>query len=63
MRRIVCDQLVASVANRMGPLQFAYRARRCVEDAYLVLVKLIGNHLDRVGIICACAVHGFFISF
>ena len=36
MERIVCNQLVASVADRMDPLQFAYKARRGVEDACLI---------------------------
>ena len=33
MERIVCNQLVASVADRMDPLQFAYKARRCMPDS------------------------------
>ena len=32
----MCNQLVASVADRMDPLQFAYKARRGVEDACLI---------------------------
>ena len=49
MERIVCNQLIASVANRMDPLQFAYRARRGVEDATLTLFDLISSHLDSAG--------------
>ena len=45
----MCNQLVASVADRMDPLQFAYKARRGVEDACLVLVNLIASHLDKSG--------------
>ena len=33
MERIVCDPLVTSVADRMDPLQFAYKARRCMSDS------------------------------
>ena len=32
MERIVYNQLVACVADHMDPLQFAYNARRGVED-------------------------------
>ena len=39
MERIAGNQMVASVADRMNPLQFAYKARRGVEDVYLVLVN------------------------
>ena len=48
MERIVCNQLIASVTNRMDPLQFAYRARRG-EDATLTLFDLISNHPDSAG--------------
>ena len=47
--RVVYNQLVASVADRMDPLQFAYKARRGVEDACRVLVSLISSHLDQSG--------------
>ena len=49
MERIVCNQLVAYVADRMDPLQFAYKAKRGVEDACLILVNLIASHLDKSG--------------
>ena len=49
MERIVCNQLVASVADRMDPLQFAYKARKGVEDACLILVNLIASQLDKSG--------------
>ena len=49
MERIVRNQLVASVADRMDPLQFAYKVRRGVEDACLVLVNLIASYLDKSG--------------
>ena len=53
MERIVCNQLVASVADRMDPLQFAYKARSGVEDACLILVNLIASHLDKsVSYVC-----------
>ena len=45
----MCNQLVASVADRMDPLQFAYKARRGVEDACLILVNLIASYLDKCG--------------
>ena len=51
MERVVCNQLVASVADRMDPLQFSYKAKRGVEDACLVLLNTIGivSHLDIAG--------------
>ena len=49
MERIVCNQLIASVVDRMDPLQFAYRARWGVEDATLTLFDLISSHLDSAG--------------
>ena len=39
MERTVCTQLVASVADRMDPLQFASKASMGVEDACLILIK------------------------
>ena len=35
------NELVASVADRRDPLRFAYKARKGVEDACLILVNLI----------------------
>ena len=49
MERIVSDQLISSVADRMDPLQFAYKAKRGVEDATLTLFDLISSHLDYPG--------------
>ena len=49
MERLVCNQLIKSVANHMDPLQFAYRAKRGVEDATLTLFNLIASHLDTSG--------------
>jgi hypothetical protein len=49
MERVVCNQLTAAVADRMDPLQFAYRARRGVEDASVTLLDLITRHLDKAG--------------
>ena len=49
MERIVCTQLVASVAHRMDPLQFASKASKGAEGAYLILVNLIASHRDLSG--------------
>ena len=57
MERIRCNQLIASVADRMDTNLFAYKARRDVEDACLVLVNLTASHLD-VWIIHTCGVLG-----
>ena len=49
VERLVCNQLIKSVANHMDPLQFAYRAKRGVEDAILTLFNLIASQLDTSG--------------
>ena len=49
MERLVCNQLIKSVANNMDPLQFAYRAKRVVEDATLTMFNLIASHLHTSG--------------
>ena len=49
MERIVCNKLTASLADRMDPLQFAYKAKRGVEDATLTLLDLILSHMDSSG--------------
>ena len=49
MERLVCNQLIKSVANHMDPLQFAYRAKRGIEDATLTLFNLFASHLDTSG--------------
>ena len=41
--------LIKSVANRMDPLQFAYRTKRGVQDATLTLFNLIASHLETSG--------------
>lgn len=47
MERVVCNRLTTTVADRMDPLQFAYRVGRGVEDATATLLDLILNHLDK----------------
>ena len=63
MERIVCNQLVASVADRMDPLQFAYKARSGVEDACLILVNLIASHLDEFGLYVRVMIMDFSSAF
>ena len=50
MERLVCNQLIKPVANRSDPLQFAYRAKRGVQDATLTLFNIIASHLETSGI-------------
>ena len=47
MERLVCNKLMASVADRLDPLQFAYKPKRGVEDASLTLINLIAAHLEH----------------
>jgi hypothetical protein len=47
----MCKQLNATVADRIDLLQFAYRARRGVEDASVTLLDLIPCHLDRLNLL------------
>ena len=49
MERIVCNKLSSSVADRLDPLQFAYKAKRGVEDATLTLTNKALAHLDKPG--------------
>ena len=49
MERLVCNQLIKYVANRVDPLQFAYRAKRGVQDATLTLFNLIASHPETSG--------------
>ena len=49
LEKIVCDYLTVSMANRMDPLQFAYKAKRGVEDATLTLMELVTQHLGQTG--------------
>ena len=49
MERIVCTQLTTSVADRIDPLLFTYRASRGVKNATLTLVDLMSSHLDKAG--------------
>jgi hypothetical protein len=49
MERIVCSQLLTAVADRLDPRQFAYKAKRGVEDACLTLLDLVASHLDSTG--------------
>ena len=52
MERVVCNQLTASVADHMDPLQFAYRVGRGVDDATSTLLNIILSHLDKPTTFC-----------
>ena len=55
MQRLVCNQLITSVVDRMDLLQFAYRAGRGVEDATLTVFNLISGHLDTLEQLSLCS--------
>ena len=44
---IVNDILVSQTGNYMDALQFAYRAKRSVDDAIITLLHSIYSHLDQ----------------
>ena len=46
MERVVCDHLTAMVVDRLGPLQFAYKAKCGVEDACLTLLDTVCRQMD-----------------
>ena len=46
MERVLCDLLAKMLSHKMDPLQFAYRAKRGVEDASLTLLNTVTKHLD-----------------
>ena len=58
LERVVCNQLTASVVDRMHSLQFAYRAKRGVDDATLTLLDLVARHIHTSDF-CSNPVHGF----
>ena len=49
LERIVLSKLLPQVKSQIDPLQFAYQAKRGVEDATLTLVHNLQQHLDGVG--------------
>ena len=46
MERVLSNHLTAMVADRLDPLQFAYKAKRGVDDACLTLLDTVCRHLD-----------------
>ena len=46
MERVVCDHLTSMVVDKLDPLQFAYKAKRGVEDACLTLLDTVCRQLD-----------------
>jgi hypothetical protein len=44
---VLCKHLRKSVCEKLDPHQFAYKARRGVEDASLTLLNLVAKHLDK----------------
>ena len=62
MERIICRELITSVSDRLDPLQFAYRAKRGVEDATLTILHTITQHLDTTGKRSQDFVYGFQLS-
>ena len=63
MEKLLCSQLTTSVANRMDPLQFAYKAKRGVEDATLTLLDSVLRHLDSSGTFVRCLMMDFSSAF
>ena len=49
MERLVCNQRIKYVPNRMATLHFDYRTKRSVVDATLIIFNLIASHLDTSG--------------
>ena len=45
--KFVLKQLKAITAQHMDPLQFAYRAKRCPEDAILFMLEKLYSHLEK----------------
>lgn len=46
MERVIGNHLSSSVTGRLDPLQFAYKAKRGVEDATLTLLDTVTRQLD-----------------
>ncbi len=47
MEWMICDLLTCSVADKLDPLQFAYKAKRGVEDACLTLLDTVTKNMDH----------------
>ena len=47
MQRVVCDLLTSSVADKLDPLQLAYKAKRGVEDVCLTLLDAVTKNIDH----------------
>lgn len=47
VEQVVCDLLTSSIADKMDPFQFAYRAKCGVEDACLKLLDTVITNLDH----------------
>ena len=62
MERIVCKQLVASVADRMDPLQFAYRAKKGGGGWNINTTKYGLSALGCDRNLCSNPFHGLFVS-
>lgn len=46
MDRVVFDLLFSTVADKVDPLQFAYKKRFSQEDARMTLLNTVARHLD-----------------
>ena len=44
---VLCQHLKGQVSSKLDPLQFAYKAKRGVDDACLTLINLISKHLQN----------------
>lgn len=47
MERVMCDLLTSAVADKLDPLQFAYKAKRGVEDAFRTLLDTAPKNMDH----------------
>ena len=47
LEKVICSHLKVALCEQLDPLQFAYRAKRGVEEASLTLIQAVTEHLDR----------------
>ena len=60
---VVCQHLRREVMIKLDPLQFAYKAKRGVDDACVTLIDLISRHLQNANAYCRVLMIDFSSAF
>ena len=60
---VLCKHLKSDVMSKLDPLQFAYKAKRGVDDACLTLVNLVAKHVQHSKNFCRILMIDFSSAF